>query len=552
MKKEENGDIVVSDVVIGKIEGFVFIRDSAVSDDVFTPECERFIVQTLEENIDILINEGDAALRIENDFTIRRQGIVIARLKKSDDILTPDLDIIIDDRIEGLPLARLALHIQSRVKRQVNLALDPLDIVCKTEDLSEAGKEFVEKLVVALGHIGRKSIDELVRKIPAEERAKLRKSGVKFAQYSVFVRDILKPMAQETKIILWALYHGFEKFPALPPAGVVTVPYDADVPVGYYDVAGYKICGQYAVRADMIEKLADAIRPLAQITAANPKGLFEITPQHMSFVGKSGDVFEDIVKSLGYGYTVSDVTVVSVSPVKVVTEKAIDAKTDDVADAEKVASESNVDIAVIDDVAVENTTDIENIDVSSVAITADAVADIVSADKAVGEKSVTASDITETVVQKKMWFWVGHTKKRYVPHEKKPYLGNKPRGASKPDGTSAENADGTPSNDGKKFSRPFKKADGTSSQGTGTQGNRYSGNKNDGKLFDKTQGKSSSEGRKKFDKNRDNKKRDFNADRGDNQDKKPYSPYVNMPKTHKVSQENNPFAALLALRDKAE
>ena len=190
---------------------------------------KTFIAQQLEQQIDLLINEGDAALRIEDDFTIRRKGAEIARLKKTDDILAPDFDIHVDPLIEGLPLARLALHIQSR-KTQINLALDPLEVVRKTEDLTDDGKAFVEKLISAMGYLPRGDIDNIVRAIQPEERSRLRKAGIRFAQYGVFVRDILKPMAQATKIILWALHNEFETVPELPPAGVVSIPYNPELP----------------------------------------------------------------------------------------------------------------------------------------------------------------------------------------------------------------------------------------------------------------------------------------------------------------------------------
>ena len=379
MRLDENGNVIYSDVNVGTIEGFLFHKNEETSLSVLDDDFKRCMTNLLEEKIETLINEGDAALRIENDFTIRYKGAIVARLKKTEDILRPDLDIIVDEYVQGIALARLALHIQSRIKRQINTALDPLEIIRKIENLSEDGTLFVQRMIEKLGYLPRHEIDNLVKKIQLEERTRLRKAGMRFAQYGVFVRDILKPAAQETKLVLWALFHEFEKMPELPPAGVVTIPYNPDMPEGYYNIAGYKICGDFAVRADMVEKLADAVRPLALKTETNPKAEFEITPQHMSLVGKSGEAFDIILKSLGYDYRLEDVNIVSVAPLVEISEN----------------------ISLKDDIIEENPT--------------------VASDMQEDEQAKT--QINERVIQKKIWFWapvIRQVNKFLGKHIKKP------------------------------------------------------------------------------------------------------------------------------------
>ena len=490
MEKNENGDILLSGEVIGKIDGFLFKKADNISDDIITDDVKSFVTQQLEQQIDQLINEGDAALRIEDDFTIRRKGAEIARLKKTDDILAPDFDIHVDPLVEGLPLARLALHVQSRIKRQINLALDPLEVVRKTEDLTDDGKAFVEKLISAMGYLPRQDVDNIVRAIQPEERSRLRKAGIRFAQYGVFVRDILKPMAQATKIILWALHNDFETVPALPPAGVVSIPYNPELPEGYYNIAGYRICGDYVVRADMIEKLADSVRAAAEKTEENPKGEFEITPQHMSYVGKSGDIFTAILKTLGYDYRTEMVTVISA---EVKPQEAIIGQ--DITDvAPKTVEEANdnqendqqAETTEVNEIAED--TETANLTEKSQEEEAEASAEeAVSEEVTEGAEAATEVSVTETQKEKQIWFWAGHKKK--------------------PSGH----------NNKKKFKK--KESDGKNS-----------------------------------DKKHASKKGKFNGDRrksghsSDKNEKQENQPYVNMPGKHKVTQENNPFAALLNLK----
>lgn len=426
MKKEENGDIVVNDILIGTISGFQFHKHEAADEALFDSDAEEFIVNTLEHSIDEMISAGDAALRIENDFTIRYHGHAIASLKKTDNFFSPDLDILVDDRVQGLPLARLALHVQSRLKRQINLALDPLELLRKIDEPSDAVKEFVELMINSMGCLNRRQAEPIIKKLSTEDKAKLRKLGVRFAQYSVFLRDILKPLAQETKLILWALSEGFDTIPEAPPAGVVSLPYDATLPKGYYDVTGYRACNEYVIRADMIEKLADTLRPLAQKTASNPEGHFEITPQHMSLIGKSGDVFEAVLKHLGYDFIVKEVTVTSFAPAEqkeaeTGSEETIQNVATDVIEAstqEEVPQSEENNSSPENEVSTESDTPQESSNV----------------------------DVSDTIVEKKIWFWKGfkmpeRTAKPFMRRDKKQ--------------NNDENGEAAP-----KFKKPFVKKDG--------------------------------------------------------------------------------------------
>ena len=80
--------------------------------------------------------------------------------------------------------------------------------------------------------------------------------------------------------------------------------------MGFYGVCGYRICGQRVVRIDMLERLADLVRDRVFWKARFPDearpagsiegGGFTVVADMMSLVGCSGEVFEGILKSLGF------------------------------------------------------------------------------------------------------------------------------------------------------------------------------------------------------------------------------------------------------------
>jgi ATP-dependent RNA helicase SUPV3L1/SUV3 len=90
----------------------------------------------------------------------------------------------------------------------------------------------------------------------------------------------------------------------------MSVAIDDTVPKAYYAAIGYRICATRAVRVDMLERLADTIRPLiawrpaedgaAPLEGALGKGRFAVTPAMLSLVGCSGEDFAEVLKAIGF------------------------------------------------------------------------------------------------------------------------------------------------------------------------------------------------------------------------------------------------------------
>jgi ATP-dependent RNA helicase SUPV3L1/SUV3 len=83
---------------------------------------------------------------------------------------------------------------------------------------------------------------------------------------------------------------------------------DASFDRNFYRLAGYRPLGRRAVRVDILERLADLIRPALSWKVglgSRPDGAFDgqsfmVTPQMMSILGANGDDIEEILKALGY------------------------------------------------------------------------------------------------------------------------------------------------------------------------------------------------------------------------------------------------------------
>src|SRR5690606_16859498 len=100
--------------------------------------------------------------------------------------------------------------------------------------------------------------------------------------------------------------------PEPPRAGLTSAPADPNVPEVFYRACGYHVCGPRAVRIDILERLADLIRPLLawrpnpeNPSATPPKGStgdggFVVIPEMMSILGCSPDELSAVFTSLGF------------------------------------------------------------------------------------------------------------------------------------------------------------------------------------------------------------------------------------------------------------
>jgi ATP-dependent RNA helicase SUPV3L1/SUV3 len=143
----------------------------------------------------------------------------------------------------------------------------------------------------------------------------LRKYGVRFGAYHIYVPPLLKPAARALASLLWALKEANVDISALSGAqhlassGRTSFPVDKALPRDAYRVLGYRQCGERAVRVDILERLADLIRPALAwrdtSPGQKPAGAFDgrsfvVTQAMTSLTGSAGEDFASILRALGY------------------------------------------------------------------------------------------------------------------------------------------------------------------------------------------------------------------------------------------------------------
>ena len=147
--------------------------------------------------------------------------------------------------------------------------LEPLLTLQRAEDVDGMARGLAFRLVENLGVLVRDDVADDVRALDQPTRGTLRKYGIRFGAYHIFMPLLLKPAATRLKLVLWGLVEESQgrletgqaartaaagpdlRRPRTPPRlTAITV------------VVGFRACGPRVVRIDMLERLSDLIRPL--------------------------------------------------------------------------------------------------------------------------------------------------------------------------------------------------------------------------------------------------------------------------------------------------
>src|SRR5690606_14561210 len=187
---------------------------------------------------------------------------------------------------------------------------------CSSDLLEGTARGIAFQLFENLGLMPRAAIADEVKGLDQDVRAKMRKLGIKFGAYHIYVPASLKPAPRELALILYALKHGgvrqpgVSDLPQIVLSGRTSVVVDPAINPHLYEVAGFKVAGKRAVRIDILERLADIIRPLIALDASKhtgelPAGAaegngFRVTVEMTSLLGTSGEDFASVLTSLGY------------------------------------------------------------------------------------------------------------------------------------------------------------------------------------------------------------------------------------------------------------
>ncbi|MEO9336401.1 helicase-related protein [Mesorhizobium sp. SB112] len=312
-----SGTVVVEGHHVGELQGFRFTADqSAGGEDAKAVKAasQKALAVEFESRAERFSASPNGDIALGSDGVLRWLGAPIGTLVAGEEALKPRLVVLADEQLTGPARDKVVARAERFVNFQVESLLKPLVDLKNAEQLSGIGRGIAFQLVEHFGLINRRDIAEDVKSLDQDGRAALRRLGVRFGAYHIFVPALIKPAPAGLVTLLWALIHdgkdkqGFGDVVNALATGRTSVVVDATFDPTFYKLSGYRILGRRAVRVDILERLADLIRPALSWKAGvgtRPDGAFDgnnffVTPAMMSILGATADDMEEILKGLGY------------------------------------------------------------------------------------------------------------------------------------------------------------------------------------------------------------------------------------------------------------
>lgn len=294
---DTKGEVTIEGEFVGKLNGFRFQMDKdATAEEGKTLRAAS--IQALQPEFNLRADRMYNAPDIEFEFT-EQGGLMwgeygVGKLIKGDDILSPRIEVFVDDEAGNEVLIKVQKRLRHFIERKINSAFEPLLAMRDDEMVTGMARGLAFRLVESLGVIPRSVVAKDVKELDQDGRGLLRKHGVRFGQYTLFQQLMLKPAPTRLRLVLWSLFEGLDEFPEAPPPGLVTIPETKGSPKGYYPRAGYRLAGDRAIRIDMLERLADLTR------SQNVKDGFEANSDMLSISGTTLEQFSNMMEGLGF------------------------------------------------------------------------------------------------------------------------------------------------------------------------------------------------------------------------------------------------------------
>jgi len=313
-----SGEVFVEGHSVGELHGFRFVPDASAEG----PEAKAATaaaMKTLASEIELRAGRLSACpnsdIVFSKDGTLRWLGEPIAKMVAGDDLLRPRTILLADEQLSGAARDSVAARIDRWLSNHIANILKPLVEMSADHTLEGISRGVAFRLVESLGNIDRREIAKDIQSLDQDMRAGLRRHGVRFGAYTIFVPSLLKPAPAELLCLLWALKNdkqdaiGLDEVPTILASGRTSTALDESFEPEAYRLCGYRVLGKKAVRIDILERLAELIRSAiywkpasetAKPEGAINGGAFYVTPAMMSILGATHEDMEFILKGLGY------------------------------------------------------------------------------------------------------------------------------------------------------------------------------------------------------------------------------------------------------------
>ena len=292
----EENKIHIDGQLIGELKGLKFlieITSKTLDTDIksINKAARKGIEEELIKRVSKILDGSEININNENKITWKNNPI--ARLKKGNDYLSPEIEIIADDSLNLDSKSKLTLFLNKWLNEYIKEVLGDLVKLTKHKIENQYLRGLVFQLYENNGVIKRSEVDKIVKSIPLEERKKLWGMGIKIGRYHIYLPKMLKPKAVEFRVSLWKIFHNLSDKNVIPQSGLSFL-INNSFEKKFLLLCGFEKFTEFFVRIDILEKLFIKI-----IDNTNDRK-FKINIEMMNLLGCSKENFYKLMAYMNY------------------------------------------------------------------------------------------------------------------------------------------------------------------------------------------------------------------------------------------------------------
>ena len=295
-KINNKNKIHINDQLIGELKGLKFlieVTSKTLDTDIksIKKAARKGVEEELVKRVEEILTKEEIEINTENKIVWKNNPI--AWLKKGNDYLNPEIDIIADDSLNLESKIKLIKYLNKWLNNYVNDVLGDLIKLTKHDIKNQYLRGLVFQLYENNGVVKRSAVDQIVKSIPAEERKKLWGMGIKIGRYHIYLPKTLKPKAVKFRVDLWTIFNNLSEKNIIPQSGLNFL-VDKNFDINFMLLCGFEKFKEFFVRIDILEKLFIKI-----IDGTNDRK-FKINAEMMNLLGCTKENFYKLMTYMNY------------------------------------------------------------------------------------------------------------------------------------------------------------------------------------------------------------------------------------------------------------
>tara|TARA_B100000686_G_scaffold221275_1_gene228380 strand:- start:1056 stop:3542 length:2487 start_codon:yes stop_codon:yes gene_type:complete len=292
--------VMINNQYIGKLKGLKLDLDLKIDAlDTDIKSLKKAAKQNVSPEIIKRINEilDTGLIELKNDNKIYWKNNPIAKLMPGIDYLNPQIHLIIDEMMEKEEKIKLNDYLQIWINKKIKTELKSLIDLKNIEDGNSELRALAYHLYENNGVVKRENVSSYLKKLNQDERKKLRKIGVKFGRYHIFLFNLFKPNSVSLRVLLWKIFYekNINLFP--PTFGLNFLEEKKNGNKEFMLICGFEKFDNFFVRIDILERLFVMI-----LNSNIDKKINEIKliPEMLNLLGCNKENFTILLQKMNY------------------------------------------------------------------------------------------------------------------------------------------------------------------------------------------------------------------------------------------------------------